>query len=351
LNVPDWSVNLTGPGVTAAYTHFWRNDVVGNLQGEFDAVWTRLAAHFRDNPSVLGYDPFNEPYGAGLPPSGNGASFDAELQCFYAGRTDTGTSQSGQAITCPPDDPSIGLIPRIEAADPNHLIAYESNYTTDAGILNHVGPMPFAHLVLNFHDYCFLHVPNGPEPPDYGSVCGPQENLVFTERSAERARDSTPIQPGGPGWLLSEFGATTDTADLGRVTTDADAHLAGWIYWQWLNYDDPTGSHTSGLWPPTAPTSSMLQVLTRTYASAIAGTPTSMSFDPASAAFTLRFHSDPRITEPTVIFVPVSTHYPDGYCATAKGARIVSSPNATYLDVENGARAAEVTVSVTAGRC
>jgi len=351
LNVPDWSVNLRGPGVAAAYGHFWSNDVVGNLQGEFDSIWTRVAAHFRQNPWVIGYDPFNEPYGQGLPPYGTGASFDAELQCFYAGRSDPGLSQSGKPITCPPDDPSVGLIPRLEAADPNHLVFYEGNYTTDSGPVNHIGPMPFPRLVLNFHDYCFLHVPNGPEGPNYATVCAPSENLVFNEHSSERARDSTSEQPGGPAWLLTEFGATTDAADLGRITADADSHLAGWIYWQWINYDDPTGSHTSGLWPPSPPTPAMLDVLSRVYPMAVAGKPTATLFDPVTGRFTMRYRSDPRITEPTVVFVPVAVHFPAGYCAGATGAHIVSPAGASYLDVQNTTTAADVTVTVTAGPC
>jgi endoglycosylceramidase len=350
-NVADWSVNLLGPGVAAAYSHFWDNNVVGNLQGQFDAIWSRVAAHYRDNPWVIGYDPFNEPYGPGVPPTGDGVHFDAELQCFYAGRAHPGTDQSGTALRCPPDDPSIGLIPRIEGADPNHLVFYEGNYATDSGPANHIGPMPFPRLVLNFHDYCFLHVPNGPEPPDFASVCAPSENLVFTEHAGQRARDSTPEQPGGPASLLTEFGATTDATDLARITADADAHLTCWIYWQWLDYDDPTGSHDSGLWPPSPPTSAMLEVLSRPDPSAIAGTPTATSFDPASGRFTLTFRADPTITEPTVIFVPVAVHYPEGYCAAATGARITSAPGAGIIDIENGPTATNVSVTVTPGPC
>jgi endoglycosylceramidase len=351
LNIPNWSANLRGPGVVAAYEHFWHNDVVGNLQGEFDSVWTRVAAHFRRNPWVIGYDPFNEPYGQGVPPYGTGAAFDAELQCFYTGRADPGVDQSGKAIRCPTDDPKVGLIPRIEAADPNHLVFYEGNYTTDSGPPNHIGPMPFPRLVLNFHDYCFLHVPNGPEPPNYATVCAPSENLVFKEHASQRARDATAEQPGGPASLLTEFGATTDVADLGRVSTDADTHLVGWIYWQWLNYQDPTGSHTSGLWPPSAPTQTMLDVLSQTYPSAIAGTPTATSWDPSSGRFTLAFHANPRITQPSVIFVPVSMHYTHGYCATATGARITSAPNAGHVDILNGRTATAVTVTIAPGSC
>lgn len=351
LNVPDWSVNLQGPGVAQAYGHFWDNDVVGNLQGEFDSIWTRIAAHFRGDPWIVGYDPFNEPYAQGIPPYGDNTAFDAELQCFYVGRAHPGVNQEGQAITCPPDDPSVGLIPRIEAADPGHLVFYEPDYTTDSTVPNHVGPMPFPRLVLNFHDYCFLHVPNGPEAPGFASVCGPLENKVFTERAAEGVRDATPEQPGGPGLFLSEFGATTDAADIGRVTADADAHLVGWMYWQWLHYDDPTGSHTSGLWPPGPQTPAQLEVLSRTEAQAVAGTPTAMSFVPTSGRFVLDYRADAAIREPTVIFVPVAVHYPHGYCARATGGRITSAPDATHLDVENSAGATDVAVSVRPGRC
>src|SRR3984957_7276175 len=351
FNVPDWSVNLHGPGVVTAYTHFWRNDVVGNLQGEFDSIWARVASHFRNNPSVIGYDPFNEPYGQGLPPAGSGAAFDGALQCFYVGRANPVKNQAGKTITCPPADPREGEIPRNEGADPNHLVFYEGNYVIDSGLANHIGPMPFPHLVLNFHDYCFLHVPNGGESSNYATVCGPQENTVFTERAAERSHDATPEQPDGPPWLLTEFGATTDTTDLARIMADADAHLSGWMYWEWINYDDPTGSHTSGLSPPNSSTAALLDVLSRPYASAVAGTPLAMSFDPTSRVFLLSFRPDHRISEPTVVFVPVTMHYPNGYCATVTGAQVTSAPNATYLDVESGGHGSEVTVSITPGSC
>ncbi len=42
--------------------HFWNNDVVGNLQGQFDLVWQTVANYFKNNPWVVGYDPYNEPF-------------------------------------------------------------------------------------------------------------------------------------------------------------------------------------------------------------------------------------------------------------------------------------------------
>lgn len=349
-DIPNWSDNLTGPGVMEAYENFWENDVVGNLQGQFEYVWSRVAAHYRDNPWVIGYDPFNEPYGTGLS-SGNTTVFDGQLQCFFMGRSDPGTTQEGKPLSCPADDPSVGLIPLLESADPTHLVFYDTDYSVDSGPHNNIGPMAEPNLVLNFHDYCFLHVPNGPEPPDYGSICGRFENLVFNERSSERSKDSTAQQPGGPAWFLTEFGATTDTADLGRVTSDANSHLVSWIYWQWLHYDDPTGSHTSGLWPPTAPTASMLDVLSQTYAQAVAGTPTAMTFDTTTAKFVLTYTADDSISQPTVVFVPLSVHYPHGYCTTVTGGHVTSPRGAQHVDIVNDSGAKTVSVSITAGAC
>ena len=67
-------------------------------------------------------------------------------------------------------------------------MAYEGNYSTDSGVLNHIGAMDYPRLVLNFHDYCFLHVPNGPEPADFASICGPLERYVFTQHDAGTGR-------------------------------------------------------------------------------------------------------------------------------------------------------------------
>jgi len=352
-NVPDWGVNNLDPGMLQATEHFWTNDVVGDLQGAYDDIWAKVARYLRNEPYVIGYDPFNEPYElqAVLPP-GNNAGFDAELQCFYGGRGDPGLDQSGAPIrSCPPDDPKRGLIASIEAADPRHAVFYEPDISTNSGISNQIGPMDFPRLVLNFHDYCFLHVPNGPEPPDFSKVCPSLEKLVVSEREKERINDRSAAQPNGPGWFMSEFGATTDTADLARVVGDADASLVGWTYWQWLRYDDPTGSHASGLWPPGPATSAQLAVLSEPYAEAVAGTPTSMSYDAAGDIFRLVFTPDQRIKAPTVVFVPVARHYSHGYCARVLGGRVTSRPGASHLTIASAVGSRQVTVTVTPGHC
>jgi endoglycosylceramidase len=55
---------LTSPAVQRAFDNFWANkpcaDGVG-LQDHFAAAWQNVAAHYRNEPTVIGYDLFNEP--------------------------------------------------------------------------------------------------------------------------------------------------------------------------------------------------------------------------------------------------------------------------------------------------
>ena len=57
-----WSNNYSNPQLDTAVHHFWTNDVVGNLQGQYDLVWATVAKYFETNPWVVGYDPYNEPF-------------------------------------------------------------------------------------------------------------------------------------------------------------------------------------------------------------------------------------------------------------------------------------------------
>ena len=38
-----WSQNYATVAAGVAYRHFWTNDVVGDLQGEYDRVWAAVA--------------------------------------------------------------------------------------------------------------------------------------------------------------------------------------------------------------------------------------------------------------------------------------------------------------------
>ena len=345
-----WSKSYASAAAGAAYRNFWTNDVVGNLQGEYDRVWAAVATSFKGNPWVLGYDPINEPFSTSLVTHGD-EQFDNQLECFYTGKALVGAPAHGApALTCPPGDPALGVIPQIRLADPQRLIFYEPDIFGARGRPNFVGPMDFSNLVFNVHVYCGERSGKTGNPTDI-AACSAQEARTLQRRSEDRTDLGTPAQPGAPAWFVSEFGATSSPALLASLTGDADSALVGWTYWSWKFYNDPTGSSAEALVTDNGKLRSTARVLARTYPQAIAGTPTALSFDPSTGAFQMVYTPDHRITAPTVIFVPTRIHYPNGYCARVSGGTVVSKPGSEFLEVNNAPIGRSVNVSITSGAC
>ncbi len=345
-----WSQNYGTAAAGAAYRHFWTNDVVGDLQGEYDRVWAAVASYFRGDPWILGYDPFNEPFSTSLVTSGD-EKFDGQLECFYTGRSFVGAPSHGApSITCPPGDPLAGVVPAIQTADRGALVFYEPDIYSSRGSTNFVGPMTFPNLVLNVHVYCGQRSGKTGNPTDI-AACAAQEQHSLTTRSEDRGDLGSTAQPGGPAWFLSEFGATSNAILLDRLTSEADRSMVGWTYWSWKFYADPTGSSAEGLVAAHGSLRSTASVLSRTYPQAIAGRPTSMSFDPSNGAFHLAYVPDHTVHAPTAVFVPTQIHYPSGYCAKVSGGTIISKPGKEVLLVENASAGRSVSVSLTSGSC
>lgn len=363
---PDWAVCTDGvpdvqlPGrwsrqygtraAALAFHNFWTNDVVGDLQGEYDRVWAAVAGYFRNNPWVIGYDPFNEPFSTSLVTVG-GERFDGQLECFYAGRDAVGSAAHGvPPITCPADDPAVGVIPTILAADPHHLIFYEPDIYSSAGSPGYVGSMDFRNLVFNVHVYCGYRSPVTGNPTDV-PACAAQEVGSLATKESDRAGLASAAQPGGPAWFVSEFGATSSPALLDDVTGHEDQAQVGWAYWAWKHYDDPTGSSDEALVMADGHLRSTARVLAQTYPEAVAGVPLSVSYDPSTAAFDLVYRPNRAVRAPTVVFVPVALHYPNGYCARVTGAKLTSGHDSELLTLTNRRSATVVHVSVRAGTC
>lgn len=345
-----WSLNYASTAAGIAYHHFWANDVVGNLQGELDRVWRAVAARFRDDPWVVGYDPFNEPFSKSLVTMGD-EHFDAQLECFYTGSAKVGATLHGApSIRCPAGTPAHGVIPTILAQDPHHLIFYEPDNYASRGFPTFLGPMNFPNLVYNVHIYCGARSPVTGNPTDV-VTCARQDGRSLAHRAEDRREMSSADQPGGPAWMVTEFGATSSPALLTAFLSRADERLVGWAYWSWRYYADPTGSAAEGLVMANGRLRSTARVLSRPYAEAVAGTPTSTSFDPATAVFHLAYRPGRRAGAPTVVFVPTTLHYPGGYCARATGATVTSAPGSRLLTVRNDRHTGSVHVTVTPGSC
>ncbi len=345
-----WSNNYGSRAAGAAFHNFWDNSVVGDLQGEFDRSWVAVARYFADDPWVVGYDPFNEPFSVSLVKFKE-ETFASQLRCFYEG-SDLATLRfkGNPPSHCAPGVPKSGLIPQLLSADPNHLIFYEPDIYTSRGGPNLVGPMQFPRLVFNFHDYCSYRSGKTGNPTDL-SACAAQENVTLNARAEDRPELATTYQPGGPAWFMSEFGASSDPGLLGLLTNEADQHLIGWAYWSWKFYNDPTGSadeslvNVNGNLKPTA------SVLSRPYAMAVAGEPVSTSFSSTTEQFQLTYRPDGQFKADTVVFVPLAVHYSSGYCARATGAKIISGRKASYVRLQNLKGSSLVTLTIDQGKC
>lgn len=333
-----WAQAISIPAVQDALHNFWANDVSGDLQGQLARVWHAVAAHFRGDPDVIGYELYNEP----LDPTS--ARFDSELQCFYAGPR--GAPQSCRASGSQAQ--STGLIGAVRSADPAHPVVYEPPVTANFGVPETVGiaePMHVRNLVMAFHVYA----PQAGAAGCVLSACGTSERTAITVALSERGRTRTG-QPGGPAIMLDEFGAEPYIPDIARVVALADARGLSWSYWQALQLDDPTGQpqewlidqRTGSVWAAKA------HALAGAYPLATAGTPETQSYRPSSGTLILTYRVDLRVHAPTVIIVAPYV-YPHGYTVATRGATVVSSRNAELLELRaaRGARSVSVVVRRT----
>jgi endoglycosylceramidase len=320
------------PAEEHAWDAFWHNakasDGVG-LQDHLAHAWAHVAATFKDDPGVMGYELLNEPWpGTAWPtcavPGAGCPAFESELTKMYQR-----VSAAVRAV-----DPATTIW-----AEPNVLFSYVD--TTDLGRLH------TTHVGFAFHDYC------GPEAIGLGSAtCTPLDDLTVATAKAYAAKHHEP-------WLLTEFGATTDLTYLASMVSLADKNRLSWLEWAYTG-NDKTSSSPSGqalVFDPSQPPTganvdtAKLAVLAEPYPQAVAGTPTSWSF--SGGEFRLSY-STARVAglgrfpagSITDVAVP-AIQFPSGYTVSVSGGSVVSAPGATTLQVASSPGATTVNVTVT----
>jgi endoglycosylceramidase len=205
------------------------------------------------------------------------------------------------------------------------------------------------------HDPAAYHCPvtqTATSSSPWDSVCGPHRNWGVGNFVAYANSLDVPAFEG-------EFGCN-DANDDNAATVDLfDQDLLSWTIWAYYAYArDPANCSGQGqLIDDTKPGSeanakqAKLDAIVVPYAEAIAGTPNSYSFDRSTNTMTLSYAAravpGTRLVPhaPTEIFVPQRT-YPQGYKATVSGARVVSAPGASWLEVFAGQPDDNVTVTV-----
>jgi aryl-phospho-beta-D-glucosidase BglC (GH1 family) len=152
------------------------------------AVWRRLAAHYRDEPIVLGYDLLNEP----IPHFPKLASLNSSLEPLYK-----------------------RLVEEVRKVDPRHILflggaQWDSNFS--------VFGKPFdANVVYTFHKYWTA--------PDESVI---REYIEF------RDRYDVPI------WL-GESGENTDDW-ISQFVKTLETNNIGWAFWPYKKMDKPSAA-------------------------------------------------------------------------------------------------------------
>jgi endoglycosylceramidase len=184
---------LLSPAINASTAYFW---LTSDWQTQYLRTWQFVAARFRDDSGVAGYDIINEPHAFPLPP----LRFDKDdLFPFYA-----------RAIT------AIGSV------DPDHLFLIENDALGD--FPTSVVPLSAPDLVYSPHVYTGVLF-----PPNFD---GDPQSLDTHVNELAREAGQLPA-----AMWVGEFGISTHSPDATEWIADAlDAfaeHGAGWAWWQW----------------------------------------------------------------------------------------------------------------------
>jgi endoglycosylceramidase len=232
------------------------------------------------------------------------------------------------------------VIPQIRAADTHTLIYIEPNVSftyTDATLLPKFND---SLLGFSFHPY---------------GVPARAFNLA-NQRAASN----------NEALLASEWGVRTDPAQIRSDAVVLDQHRMSWLYWTWAanaayvvspGYDVPAEVADEGIvrdleQPRTPPNlhDDRLAELSRPYPRAVAGTPTSISFDASTRVFSLVYTP----TSPTGGRAPADAQteivlptrqYPNGYSVTVSGASVADADE-LVLRLLNNRTASVVTLQI-----
>jgi endoglycosylceramidase len=301
---------LQNPAMQRAFESLWANRPgpggIG-LQEYFAQGVGAVAQRFAGSRHVLGYDVLNEPFpGSRWPECLAGCpALEAELLgAFNAKVTEA-----------------------IRRWTPQQLVFVEPFLLFNLGLGPTGLPGAGTDNGLSFHSYA-----NSPE----------LESAVVDHAVEAADRDAAPL-------IATEFGATTSAPTLQRLTGGFETRLVPWIFWQYAEsvIDDP--AQPAGL--DNLVSLEGFRALVRPYPEVIAGTPVSLSFDPATRVFDLTYSTrrpDGRQAGPwlpSLVRLPKLV-YPDGYSVQVEGARAATRRGGESLVLRASRRATSVTVRI-----
>ncbi|RJL30467.1 cellulase family glycosylhydrolase [Bailinhaonella thermotolerans] len=284
-----WILTYLEPGVVRAFDHLWgATGKHPELMDHYVKAWAHVAKRFGNDPAVIGYDLFNEPFRG----STERAKFEAELLTPAYQR----------------------MIDAIRRYDRDNWIFVEGTAEgVNWGDRTHLQPLRGSRLAYAPHLYP-LELDSG-VPYEGEGKAAIQAAVASWRKNAEQdaARLKMPIWLGEHGFLDADnAGFRAYVADVLNVMNQMGI---GGVYWS--NNESRTGP-----WERDKRLNPMGQVLAQPYARAIPGVPAGGSFD--AAAKTLTVSWKPTTRAPAEVWLPAAL-YPNGAKVTAASGKVRTS--------------------------
>jgi endoglycosylceramidase len=285
----DLAARRTSRQVLRAFETFFGDGPDGErLRMRFVRAAAHVAARFVGDPTVIGYETYNEPIAS-----------DAQVL-----RVNVETARA------------------MRAADPGHLVVFEPNVTqrqfTNRSSIP-AAPFPLAGAVYAPHVY----------PLSFVST--PAQLQAFTLESLEGATASTRTEATawGTPLLITEWGydpngtRADDYYDIQQRLQERS--MASAMVWLWK--EDSQGSwglydRVGAQWTIRP---AMRRRLARVRPEAIAGTPVSYGFDRATRRFAMTFTGRAAVTAPNVLYVPAAEDFAERYAVTCDGRAVTGT--------------------------
>lgn len=309
----DLGMRRTSAQVLRAFGTFFGDGAEGErLRARYARMAAAVAARFRGDAAVLGYEIFNEPVAA-------------EAQVL---RLNTLVARA------------------MREADPGHLIVFEPDSTGRLATNRSARArerFPVAGAVYAPHTY----------PLAFTGT--PAQLAAFTEGDLRGATESarTEADLWGAPLLVTEWGYDprgTRTAEYHRFMQDLQAEFqAGEMYWVWKEHSQGSwGLHeydaATDTWRQRAEARRMLA---RVRPEAIAGEPVRWSYDAGARRFELVFIGRSDRRGPHRLYVPAAEDFAAGYEVRCDGARVEAARDASTGVLEVACGAGEGTHTVT----
>lgn len=335
-----WSMAyFTSPAVHSAFDNFWANkpvvDGIG-VQDHFAKAWQYVAKRYANEPAVIGYDLFNEPFpGSNIQETiflklktvsdiiakkyGNDSStFDTMQKLMMSGElskyaddielykafTDGGTEVSMEFERTILAEFYNRVAKAIREVDQNHIIFLETHGLCNSGTPSGIVPIVDSN---GNRDPNQAFAPHGydivTDTKDVAKANSDRIELIFTRHAETANRLNMPTLVGEWG---AYYGQANTLLPAQKVVSEIEKNLFSDTYWSYSGVREIDGAE-------------YFPVLSRPYPSAISGNLLEYKSDLSNRSFSCVWNEDPNISAPNMIYVPAEW-FPKGY-------KVILEPN------------------------